>query len=251
VDSGASVLNLSVAGYADFPELRSAVEYAVTRDVLVVAAVGNGQQDGAELSSFPAAYDGVLGVGAIDIDGARTATSQVGPYVDLVAPGAGVLTTTRVGGHAYASGTSYAAPFVSATAALVRAAWPGLSAPEVARRLLATASPARGDRHAYGAGVVNPYRAVTDGLDLTEPVALPAYVPESPDEASLAEAAWHARVGALAVWATVAILGVVLVFSFVAVVVPRGRRRRWRPGMAARLPDRPAVVEPPEQMFLV
>jgi len=252
VDSGARVLNLSIAGYADFPEMRSVVEYAVAKDVLVVAAVGNGQQDGAgELPSFPAAYDGVLGVGAIDIDGARTSTSQVGPYVDLVAPGAGVLTTTRVAGHAYAGGTSYAAPFVSATAALVRAAWPGLTAPEVAQRLIATASPARGDSHAYGAGLVNPYRAVTDGLDLTEPAALPAPTPVPPDETALAETAWHNRAGTVASWSTVAILGAIVLAVLVAVTVPRGRRRRWRPAMAAPLPGRPAVVEPPEQMFLV
>ncbi|WP_459709732.1 type VII secretion-associated serine protease mycosin [Actinophytocola sp. KF-1] len=252
VDAGARVVNLSVAGYADFPELRSAITYAVARDVVVVAAVGNGQQDGAgELPSFPAAYDGVLGVGAIDIDGARTSTSQVGPYVDLVAPGAGVLTTTRVAGHAYVNGTSYAAPFVAATAALVRSAWPELSAPEVAQRLLATASPARGDRHAYGAGVVNPYRAVTDGLDLSEPAALPGHTPVPPDEAALAEAAWHERAGVVATWAAVAILGAIALAVLVAVTVPRGRRRCWRPAVAAPLPDRPAVVEPPEQMFLV
>ncbi len=252
VDAGASVMNLSVSGYADFPALRSAVAYAVARDVVVVAAVGNGQQEGAgELPSFPAAYDGVLGVGAIDIDGARTSTSQVGPYVDLVAPGAGVLTTTRVAGHAYVNGTSYAAPFVAATAALVRSARPELSAREVARRLLATASPARGDRHAYGAGVVNPYRAVTDGLDLSEPAALPGHTPVPPDEAALAEAAWHEHAGAVATWAAVAILGVIALAVLVAVTVPRGRRRRWRAAMAAPLPDRPAVEAPPEQMFLV
>ncbi|GAB3465112.1 type VII secretion-associated serine protease mycosin [Actinophytocola sediminis] len=254
VDAGARVINLSIAGYADFPAIRSAVGYAVSRDVLVVAAVGNGQQDGAgELPSFPAAYDGVLGVGAIDIDGARTSSSQVGPYVDLVAPGDGVLTTTRVAGHAYATGTSYAAPFVSATAALVRAARPELSAPEVARRLIATASPARGGTgsHTYGAGLVNPYRAVTDGMDLAEPAALPAHTPAVPDRAALAEAAWHERAGTVATWSTVVILGVIVLAVVAAVVVPRGRRRRWRPAMAAPLPTRPTVIEPPEQMFLV
>lgn len=252
VDAGARVINLSVAGYADFPGIRAAVGYAVARDVVVVAAVGNGQQqDAGELPSFPAAYDGVLGVGGIDIDGARTSTSQIGPYVDLVAPGAGVLTATRVAGHAYLNGTSYAAPFVSATAALVRSAWPDLTAPEVMRRLVATASPARGDGRAYGAGVVNPYRAVTDGLDLSAPAALPAYVPVPPDEEALADAAWHDRAGTVATWAAVAILGGIALAVLTGATVPRGRRRRWRPAVAAPLPDRPAVVEPPEQMFLV
>jgi type VII secretion-associated serine protease mycosin len=254
VDAGARVINLSVAGYADFPEMRGAVRYAVSKDVVVVAAVGNRQQqDAGELPSFPAAYDGVLGVGAIDIDGARASTSQAGPYVDLVAPGAGVLTATRVAGHAYLNGTSYAAPFVSATAALVRSAWPDLTAPEVVQRLMATASPARGgaNSHEYGAGVVNPYRAVTDGLDLSAPAALPAYVPVPPDEDALAETAWRDRAGTVATVAAVAIIGAIALALIVGVTVPRGRRRRWRPAMATPLPDRHAVVEPPEQMFLV
>ncbi|MEV0704127.1 type VII secretion-associated serine protease mycosin [Saccharopolyspora sp. NPDC050389] len=253
-DQGAKVINLSLAGLDDYPAIRGAVAYAVAKDVLVVAAAGNAQRDAsAELPSYPAAYDGVLGVGAVDIDGARMSGSQIGRYVDLVAPGEKVLATTRVDGHTYVDGTSFAAPFVAGTAALVRAAWPQLTAAEVAQRLMATASPARGgaDGDGYGAGLVNPYRAVTDGLDLDSPAALPAHVPQPPDQALLDRIEWEQNTSDTAKWLTIAAAGVVGLAAAMAVVLPRGRRRRWRAGRAASVPAEPAAVEPPEQIFLI
>ncbi|MEV4133751.1 type VII secretion-associated serine protease mycosin [Dactylosporangium sp. NPDC049742] len=253
-DQGAKVINLSLAGHDDFPVIRQAVAYAVARDALVVAAAGNSQQDDhTELPSYPAAYDGVLGVGAIDIDGARPPGSQIGPYVDLVAPGVKVVAATRVDGHTYDDGTSFAAPFVTGTAALVRAAWPKLTAPEVAQRLMATASPARGglgsDR--YGAGLVNPYRAVTDGLDLDPVAAQSPFVPRPPDQERLDRAAWELGTAATAKWLAVAAAGGIALTLLVAVTLPRGRRRRWRAGRAAAVPTAPTPVEPPEQIFLI
>ncbi|WP_181774786.1 type VII secretion-associated serine protease mycosin [Amycolatopsis pittospori] len=253
-DQGAKVINLSLAGHDDFAVIRDAVAYAVSRDALVIAAAGNTQRDSAtELPSYPAAYDGVLGVGAIDIDGARMSGSQIGRYVDVVAPGAKVLASARAGGHLYSDGTSYATPFVSGTAALVRSAWPGLSAAEVARRLMATASPARGgaESPAYGAGVVDPYRAVTDGMDTAKPGSLPAFVPTPPDQERLARDTARADTATAAKWLTVALIGAIVLASLLAGLLPRGRRRGWRPGRAAEVAAEPAVIEPPEQIFLI
>jgi type VII secretion-associated serine protease mycosin len=163
VDNGATVLNLSLTVFEDSPELKRAVEYAQTRDVLVVAAAGNLHEDG-NPTPYPAAYPGVLGVGSIDITGARAPDSQAGDYVDLVAPGMKVTGCAPGAGHQLWQGTSFASPFVAGTAALVRAAWPRLSADQVAARLVGTASVSRGGALSpeYGTGVVNPYRAVTD-----------------------------------------------------------------------------------------
>lgn len=254
VDQGARVLNLSLAGSTDLPAVRDAVGYAVSRDVVVVAAAGNQQQDGTtELPSYPAAYPGVLGVGAIDINGARVSSSQIGPYVGIVGPGAGVLAATRIAGQSYVDGTSFATAFVSGAAALVRAAWPQLSAAEVIQRLEATASPARGGRASeeYGAGVVDPYRAVTDQLDPRAPTALPAYVPTPPDQAQLARIAEQRRTDTVAEWSAAGAIGVLALAAMAAVALPRGRRRHWRPARAAELPAEPASVEPPEQTFLL
>jgi type VII secretion-associated serine protease mycosin len=252
-DQGAKVINLSLSGDIDNQYVRDAVAHAREKDALVVAAVGNGQQDDVSRASFPSAYDGVLGVGAADIDGARLFGSQIGPQVDLVAPGGAVLGAARASGHDYWQGTSFAAPFVSATAALVRAAWPELTAPQVAARILATVSPARGGASsaAYGVGMVDPYRAVTDGLATTGAAPLAAVtVPPVDGEQTRAAAWWdRAAVGtrlAAGGAAVVALLGAVLAF-----VLTRGRRTHWRPRHAGTLPASRVPDELPDQVFLL
>ncbi|MFG1954200.1 type VII secretion-associated serine protease mycosin [Micromonospora sp. NPDC048830] len=232
VDHGADVLNLSVVLYADNSAVRAAVGYALARDVVVVAAAGN-LHDSGDPRPYPAAYDGVLGVGAIGSDGRRAQFSQTGPYVDLVAPGGEVLMAAPGQGHRQAEGTSYAAPFVTATAALVRQYRPGLTAAQVAQRILATADPAPGDGSGggYGAGVLNPYRAVTEtGAEPTGRVSQAAGLPV--DRADPAELAWRARRAAARerALAVAAVAGAVVAGAvLLAVLLPRGIRRRWRP----------------------
>jgi membrane-anchored mycosin MYCP len=158
-----AVLNLSISTTTDSPALRDAIRAALDADIVVVAAVGN-RADQGNPTPYPAAYDGVLGVGAIGSTGVRYGPSQVGRYVDLVAPGEQVLAAAPLAGHIVASGTSFAVPFVAGTAALIRARWPELNRTEVVRRLLATADPPAGGQPSldYGYGVVNPLRALTE-----------------------------------------------------------------------------------------
>lgn len=252
VDQGAKVINLSLAGGTDNQYMRDAVAHAVAKDVVVVAAVGNHQQ-GTDPgpTTFPAGYDGVLGVGAIDNAGQRLQDSGIGPQVDIVAPGGGVTAAARVGGHDVVNGTSFAAPFVSATAALVRAAWPKLSAPEVAARILATATPAPGGAGgaAYGVGVVNPYRAVTDGLSAAKPLPQPEIAPVREDPERQRVAAWWAGTTLRARLSAGGAAAVTLLGFLAAVVLSRGRRARWlvrrtRPGAVAG-------DELPEQIYLM
>ncbi|MEU6642743.1 type VII secretion-associated serine protease mycosin [Saccharomonospora sp. NPDC046836] len=253
-DNGADVINLSVAGSLDNRFVRDAVRHAQAKDVVVVAAVGNAQEGTTPgPPTYPAGYDGVLGVGAVDMTGARLPSSQIGPQVDIVAPGGGVLAAARVGGHQYHDGTSFAAPFVAATAALVRSVWPELSAEQVVERILATATPAPGGRDsaAYGAGLVNPYRAVTDGLVDAPPASVPPVERPVADAAELRAAAWWdgststSRVAAV-VTVAAAVLGAVAAF-----VLMRGRRTRWQPRRAALPPAEPVRDELPDEMFLV
>ncbi|TDB82139.1 type VII secretion-associated serine protease mycosin [Micromonospora sp. KC721] len=232
VDQGADVLNLSVVLYADDPAVREAVAYASRRDVVVVAAAGNLHGSG-DPRPYPAAYEGVLGVGAIGPDGTRADFSQTGPYVDLVAPGSDVLMAAPGQGHHRAEGTSYAAPFVAATAALVRQYRPDLSAAQVAQRILDTADPAPGDSRGdeYGAGVLNPYRAVTDtgpGSAVTPggPSALPA---DQPDPALLAQQARRAAARERALLVAGFTGAAVAAAVLLALVLPRAARRGWRP----------------------
>ncbi|MEU5566830.1 type VII secretion-associated serine protease mycosin [Micromonospora musae] len=252
-DQGAKVINLSLAGPLDNKYVRAAVAHARAKDALVVAAVGNLQEGTAAQPSYPANYEGVLGVGAVDQSGIRLAGSQIGPYVDLVAPGAGVLGATRAAGHQYWQGSSFATPFVSATAALVRAAWPRLSADAVAERIVATATPMPGGRGspAYGAGLVDPYRAVTDGLVDAAPSPPPTLTPARVDPEQVRLAAWRDRTGGAARLVLAATVGTGALALVAAVVLRRGRRSRWRVRRAAPLPEQPAVAGPPDQVFLL
>jgi type VII secretion-associated serine protease mycosin len=252
VDSGATVINLSLSGYGDFPAVRDAVVYAQSKDALLVAAVGNRQTDGGGGTSFPAEYDGVLGVGSVDIAGERTDGSQIGPYVDLMAPGEGVVGATRVGGHHYWTGTSFAAPIVAGTAALVRSAWPDLTAAEVSARLLATAAPGRGGTGSreYGAGVVDPYRAVTERLSTQDPATMPAVHDPPVDVDGMRELAWWNRMGAGAKVLSGLVVLAIVVTAVLAWTFPRGNRRRWRPARRPELPSARLPQEPPDQVFL-
>jgi membrane-anchored mycosin MYCP len=231
VDHDARVINLSVVLYQDNPTLRDAVAHALDRDVVVVAAVGNLHENG-DPRPFPASYDGVLGVGAIGADGVRQPFSQIGSYVDVVAPGGDVLTANPVRGHKTQSGTSYAAPFVAATAALVRAYRPDLSAAQIEARIVATADPAPAGigEAGYGAGVVNPVRAVSETITAPRATSSRAAMPAVPlDPAVLARAERRDTARQRALMVAAAAGGVAAVVLIVALVLPRGLRRRWQP----------------------
>jgi subtilisin family serine protease len=131
---------------------------------------------------------------------------------------------------------------VAATAALVRSAWPRLTAAEVAARILATATPAPGGRDsaAYGAGLVNPYRAVTDGLDPARPAVVPPL--RVPEPAPVPPPFPAVRILASAV-------AVVAVLLLIALIGARGRRTGWQVRRTPAPADRPATVDVPERLF--
>jgi membrane-anchored mycosin MYCP len=237
----AGVINLSLVTYRADEVVRDAVRYALDNDVVVIAAVGNGAEQGNK-TPYPAAYDGVLGVGSVSPDTQRVTTSQIGPYVDLIAPGAQIVITATPDGLQLVDGTSFAAPFVSATAALLRQYHPELSAAQVAAQLTATAD----GGHAgpgYGAGVLNPYRALTEYTGASPgPAAQPAQPARGPDSARTA-----ARNRTLLI-AGIGLLTVVIAF-LIAAVAPRGRRRGWRPGLRALPPSQPPSPDRTEPAF--
>lgn len=247
-EQGADVINVSLAGLFSSPKVRSAVKYAQKKDALIVAAVGSpAQNEPPGTPSYPASYPGVLGVAGIDNAG-MLADSRMGRQVDLVAPGTAILAAARESGHDYYQGSSYAAAFVSGTAALVRARNPKLSAKQVAERIMATTDPARGV--GYGKGVVNPYRAVTDRLSGAAPVPMKPADPQYVDEEREAAAAWWQQTGTVALAATGVlaigtVLGLILVPSF-----RRARRRGWLATKAAPVSTERHVEGPPDEVFL-
>ena len=109
VDDGAQIINLSLGGANASQLLQDAVNYALERNVLVVAAAGN---NGSGSVLYPALYEGVISVGASGRDLNPATFSNYGK-IDLWAPGVEVLSLTVQGEYASFNGTSFAAPNVS------------------------------------------------------------------------------------------------------------------------------------------
>ncbi|OJF10629.1 type VII secretion-associated serine protease mycosin [Couchioplanes caeruleus] len=228
----ADVINMSLVMTDPSDQVRSAVERAAERGVVIVAAAGNrGGADAGNPTPFPASYPGVIGVGAIDAGGARAGFSQRGDYVDVMAPGVDITVAARRGGHTSAQGTSYAAPFVSATAALVKQRFPTATPAQVARRILATTDPAPGGARSdeYGFGVLNPYRALTETLGPEKPAAPAPKVVVTDDPAAVALKARRARAQDLSLMVAAAGAGAMVLVIMLAAALRHGRRRGWRP----------------------
>jgi len=140
VNVGARIINLSLAG-GQTQDVGQAVAYAVARGVVVVAAAGN---EATNAPQYPAAFPGVLGIGASTNSDQIASFSNFGNWVPLAAPGQGIWSTVPGGGLAAADGTSASVPHVSAVAALLMAAAPDITGPEVDQALEGTAVPIPG-----------------------------------------------------------------------------------------------------------
>ena len=154
-DNGAEVINLSLGHYGASTAEEDAVNYATNKGALVVGAAGN---DGVTERFYPAAYPNAIAVSATNRDDRLASFSNYGDWIDLAAPGVGVL-STRPGGYDYSSGTSMAAPHVSALAGLISAQ--GYSAAQVRNRMEVTAADLgpNGKDVAFGYGMIDAYRA--------------------------------------------------------------------------------------------
>jgi membrane-anchored mycosin MYCP len=250
-DMGATVINVSsvaclpAAAAFDDGALGAALAYAVdVKNVVVVAAAGNvgapgqcpeqnpapdparpGQPNWTDVKVVvsPAWYDDyVLTVGSVAPDGTPSRFSLAGPWVDVAAPGERIVSLDRdgeglidtvpaFGDPRPISGTSYAAPVVTAIAALVRARSPQLTARQVMERIEQTAHrPASGWDPLVGHGLVDALAAVSGNTaispeqeaDRAQPVALSADIP--PDDRSRQVALRGAAIGVAISAATIA-----------------------------------------------
>lgn len=127
------LVNLSLSG-PDNAALADVIAGMVTdQGMILVAAVGNGGPD--RTVAFPAAYPGVIAVTATDRRGRIYGSAQRGDAVDIAAPGVGLLLATSVSGAKEKTGTSFAAPFVTAAVAVILSENPDASVEMVFNQL--------------------------------------------------------------------------------------------------------------------
>lgn len=171
--SGLSALNMSLGGTQSSRPEQILMRRLLDRGVVVVAAMGNEYHEG-NRTEYPAAYDGVLAVGAIAETRERSDFSNTGAHIGICAPGSNILSTLprRRSSHRteklYASwsGTSMATPHVAAAAALVAAKYPSKSAPDIAKHLrrtsaTLTAMHKKARTNEYGDGLLDLARALS------------------------------------------------------------------------------------------
>jgi type VII secretion-associated serine protease mycosin len=174
VDHGADVINLSLGRSYPTPREREAVAYAVRRNVVVVAAAGNGGADrtakrgGHTKYSYPASFPGVISVAAVDADGRHAGFSNRNSGVVVSAPGVQIIGAGPDGGYWIGDGTSPATAFVSGIAALIRSRHPDLAPALVTQAIVASTRkrPERGYDRAVGFGRVDAAAALTASDDL-------------------------------------------------------------------------------------
>jgi Subtilase family len=233
------------------PAERAAVGYALSKGIVLVAPAGDDGQ-GPGLMNYPAAYPGVIAVGAVGRTGQLASFSSKRSYPSLTAPGVSLVTANPPDGLGTISSTSTASGIVAGLAALVLARFPHLSVTQVTQALIESTAPgAPGTglpplpaRSAAGAGygTVDAIRAVDMAAIITTasqprqqptPVASPRPLARHTAAAAPRRPAASALAGSVLRDAVAAVAGLI-VLLVIALLVLRARRERGR----AVAPDR-------------
>lgn len=194
VDNGADVINLSLQYYSNSSFLYEEIKYAYDHNVPIVSITGNmdvSQGGGAEIPSFPGAYNETITVGALNYYLEKADYSNYGVWTELVAPVGDqeydsldhlIYSTYPGDSFVYGIGTSFAAPQVTATIALMKSVNPDLTIEQIRTILHETAidlGEPGWDKY-YGYGMINATAAVQQALALkttehtnTEPTPFP------------------------------------------------------------------------------
>lgn len=171
-DKGARLISMSLGGSGCSSTLEAAIDYAYfEKGVVLIAAAGNDNG----LVGYPAAYEPVIAVGALDRHGQRAYFSNYGDALDLVAPGVRIFSTVPDNGYDTFSGTSMATPHVTGVAGLLLAQSPTLTNHEVRQRLFQSADDLgeKGLDRQYGYGLVDA-QAVLQSIP-PSPAPVPGY----------------------------------------------------------------------------
>ncbi len=152
IDHEIDIINMSFGTSKDSEILQSAIAEASAHGIMIVGSAGNG---GSESDvEYPAAFEEVIAVGAVDTSAKRTQESATGPEVELVAPGEQILTKSMLGMETVNSGTSMAAPHVTGAAAVLMQQDSEKSSEQIREALKESGNPL-GDEEEYGNGIVD------------------------------------------------------------------------------------------------
>ncbi|MBU3699382.1 MAG: hypothetical protein FGM33_05145 [Candidatus Kapabacteria bacterium] len=169
---GVDVINMSFGDGVDSPLMRDAIRFATERGCILVASVGN---TGTTSRQFPAGYDEVIAVASTDDENRRSPFSSTGALVALCAPGQGIITTSVGSRYRTVNGTSFSAPYVAATIAMMRERFPTMSPADVRATLQQRSLDlgTRGWDELFGSGLVQADAALEDGplsrVEITSP----------------------------------------------------------------------------------
>jgi subtilisin len=166
------VISMSLGGsYSTTLDNACAAAYAA--NILIVACAGNA--GGAV--EYPAAYESVMAISAINSSNQLAGFSNFGPEIDLTAPGVGVLSTVPENGYSSWSGTSMACPHVSGVAALL---WESMSsASGIWNQLTSTAQDINLPSDQQGFGLVDAAAAVGAPQEITDLAIMPIFAPQT------------------------------------------------------------------------
>jgi len=117
VDNGAKVINMSFGTVATTKVMQKAITYALDHNVALVASAGN---NNTSVAQWPAAFSGVISTAATDLGDVKASFSNYGPTIVMDAPGVNIISAVPGNLYGCMSGTSFSAPIIAGTAALVR-----------------------------------------------------------------------------------------------------------------------------------
>ncbi|MEV3913581.1 type VII secretion-associated serine protease mycosin [Streptomyces canus] len=272
VDRGATIINISMTlvttqyENSASPADLAAINYALNKNVLIVAGAGN-DGIGPDLP-FPANASGVVAVGGVDKSGESWGKSNYGPDVMLTAPATRIVGAGSPGNRLrIGDGTSNSTAFVSAAAALLRSKYPDLTAGQIANRLVKTAvlpSSVEGislPDEKYGYGTIRPLAALTDDIPAGSkygPLKVSEAGSESPSAAASAgttdndsaadkEKADQKQMLFFVVLGVVALVVIGLIVLLIVKLSRRNKNNNGGPGGPGSYPNYGQQPAPPQQ----
>ncbi|MEV5571082.1 S8 family serine peptidase [Spirillospora sp. NPDC052269] len=196
VDHGATVINMSLGGgkqyYDGDSSEEDAIRYAQGKGVVLIASAGN-DGAGANRKNFPAAYPGVIAVGALDRDMREWKDSNRHSYVAVCAPGVDIVSADADDGYVVGTGTSPSSAIVAGVVALLRSRYPSLNPDQVRQALVEGSSGKDAAPSGNCPGVLDAARAMTAAARISKEPPRPSAPPARTDNAPAAESSGNSN----------------------------------------------------------